>query len=38
MKLYKKLVERIYDLGFVTFMTKIEKVDQETFYLHVLRF
>ena len=38
MKLYKKWVERFYELGVVTFMTKIEPGDQETFYLHVLRF
>ena len=38
MKLYKKWVERFYELGVVTFMTKIEPGDQETFYLHVMRF
>ena len=38
MKLYSKWVARFYELGLVTFMTKSNKGDEETFYLHTLRY
>lgn len=34
--MYNRWIKIFYELVFVTFMTKTDKGDEETFYLHVL--